>query len=50
MTPDQLAELDPERLIIMSDEEDKNALEKLKDSDAYKKIKAVENDRVHQVG
>lgn len=49
MTPDQLAELDPERLIIMSDEEDKNALEKLKEADAYKKIKAVENDKVHQV-
>ncbi|ANZ33465.1 iron citrate ABC transporter substrate-binding protein [Staphylococcus carnosus] len=50
MTPDQLAELDPERLIIMSDKEDENALDKLKNSDAYKKIKAVENDKVHQVG
>ncbi|GEP83567.1 transport system binding protein [Staphylococcus piscifermentans] len=50
MTPDQLAELDPERLIIMSDEEDKDALEKLENADAYKKIKAVENDHVHKVG
>ena len=38
MTPDQLAELDPERLIIMSDEEDEDALEKLENADAYKKL------------
>ena len=46
---DRFASFNPERILIMVDEDNKADYEKLKESEAWSKIEAVRNDRVHDV-
>ena len=46
---DRFASFDPERILIMVDEDNKADYEKLKESEAWSNIEAVRNDRVHDV-
>ncbi|WP_368864885.1 ABC transporter substrate-binding protein [Staphylococcus hominis] len=46
---DRFASFNPERILIMVDEDNKADYEKLKESEAWSNIEAVRNDRVHDV-
>lgn len=46
---DRFASFNPERILIMVDEDNKADYEKLKESEAWANIEAVRNDRVHDV-
>lgn len=46
---DRFASFNPERILIMVDEDNKTDYEKLKESEAWSNIEAVRNDRVHDV-
>lgn len=46
---DRFASFNPERILIMVDEDNKADFEKLKESEAWSNIEAVRNDRVHDV-
>lgn len=46
---DRFASFNPERILIMIDEDNKADYEKLKESEAWSNIEAVRNDRVHDV-
>lgn len=46
---DRFASFNPERILIMVDEDNKADYEKLKESEAWPNIEAVRNDRVHDV-
>lgn len=46
---DRFASFNPERILIMVDEDNKADYEKLKESEAWSSIEAVRNDRVHDV-
>ncbi|SUM67790.1 ABC transporter substrate-binding protein [Staphylococcus hominis] len=46
---DRFASLNPERILIMVDEDNKADYEKLKESEAWSNIEAVRNQRVHDV-
>ena len=46
---DRFASFNPERILIMVDEDNKVDYEKLKESEAWSNIEAVRNDRVHDV-
>lgn len=49
LTDAQLKELNPERLILMVDDENAEALEKLRQSEVYNTINAKKNNRIHFV-
>lgn len=46
---DRFASFNPERILIMVDEDNKADYEKLKESEAWSNIEAVRNDRVHDI-
>ena len=46
-TYDQLAELNPQRLILMVADENEDSVQSLKDSDIWHNLDAVKNNRVH---
>ncbi|MGJ5712118.1 ABC transporter substrate-binding protein [Staphylococcus auricularis] len=46
-TYDQLAELNPQRLILMVADENEDSVQSLKDSDIWNNLDAVKNNRVH---
>lgn len=46
---DRFASFNPERILIMVDEDNKADYEKLKESEAWSNIESVRNDRVHDV-
>lgn len=49
LTDEQLKTLNPERLILMVDDENSEALEKLRQSEVYNTINAKKNNRIHFV-
>ncbi|WP_412520359.1 ABC transporter substrate-binding protein [Staphylococcus simulans] len=49
LTDEQLKVLNPERLILMVDDENADALEKLRQSEVYNSINAKKNGRIHFV-
>lgn len=46
---DKLADFNPERIVIMVDDDNQKDYDNLKESDAWKQVEAVKHNRVHEV-